>query len=246
MTLTDTGSDVSGPSEDVPPILLPAAGDGQRRRRRHERQRVVRQRWLALGAVAVAAVAAVLLLKGTHSGNKPATNTQPTTAVTQFADPNAAAAAAAPPTVLIQQVNNGRTTSLAAFLPVAEGGGTVLVFPANTTLTEVNANLPRHKADTTLTLQDADLARLLAPAGAVAVPVGSAPQTIAPDQVAAFFTSSGSVDKLTRQRAYWDAWLTRVHDQPTAMPTQPALSTAVTTIVKGIWTVAVPPGTAGG
>lgn len=246
MTLTDSDTDVTRRSEDARPILLPPAGDGQRRRRRYERQRVMRQRWLALGAVLVAASAAVLLLRGTHTGNKQTLNTQATVAAAPPADQHVAQEPTALPTVLVQLVNNGRTTALAAFLPVGGGGGTVLVFPANTTLTQIAANLPRHKADTTLTLEDSELASVLATAGAIPVPVGATPQTVTPDQVPAFFTSSGPVDKLTRQRAYWDAWLARVRDVQTAAPAQPALASAVTTMVKGLWTVAVPPGTAGG
>jgi hypothetical protein len=246
MTLTDTGADVSGRSEDVRPILLPPAGDGQRRRRRHERSRILRQRWLALGAVIVAAAAAVLLLRGTHTGNKQGLNTRASVPASPPPDQHVAQVPTALPTVLVQLVNNGRTTALAAFLPVGGGGGTVLVFPANTTLSQIDANLPRHRADTTLTLEDSELASVLAPAGPIAVPVGATPQTVAPDQVPAFFTSSGPIDKLTRQRGYWDAWLAHVHDAPTAGPSQPALAAAASTMVEGLWTVAVPPGTAGG
>jgi hypothetical protein len=239
MTLTD--SDTARRSEDVRPILLPASGDGQRRRRRHERQRVVRQRWMAAGAVVVAAAAALLLLRGTHTGTKQATAPPAT------APPAADSTPLAPPSVLVQQVNSGRTTSLAAFLPSADGaGGTVLVFPANTTLNAVEANLPRHKAETILTLEDGDLSRLLAAAGPVTVTVNGAPTAVAPEQIPSFFTASAPGDKLTRQRGFWDAWLARVRDNPTAAPTQPGLAAAVGIMVKGPWTVAVPPGTAGG
>jgi hypothetical protein len=241
MTLTDSDTDVTRRSEDTRPILLPQSGDGQRRRRRYERQRVVRQRWMAAGAVVVAAVAAVLLLRGTHTGTKP--TVAPAPVPSQIAD----STPLAPPSVLVQQVNSGRTTSLAAFLPSADGaGGTVLVFPANTTLTAVEANLPRHKAETILTLEDADLARLLAPAGPLAVTVNGAPTSVAPDQIASFFTASAPGDKLARQRAFWDAWLGRVRDNPSAAPAQPGLAAAVAIMIKGTWTVAVPPGTAGG
>lgn len=241
MTLTDSDTDVTRRSEDAHPILLPAAGDGQRRRRRHERQRVARQRWMALGAVVVAAVAAMLLLRGTHTGNKSAT--PPAPVPTQVAD----STPLAPPSVLVQQVNSGRTTSLAAFLPSADGaGGTVLVFPANTTLNAVEANLPRHKAESILTLEDADLTRLLAAAGPVNVAVNGVPTTVAPNQIPSFFTASAPGDKLTRQRAFWDAWLARVRDNPSATPTPPGLGAAVSIIIKGPWTVAVPPGTTGG
>jgi len=240
MTLTD--SDTARRSEDARPILLPASGDGQRRRRRHERQRVVRQRWMAAGAVVVAAAAALLLLRGTHTGTKQAT-APPATAPAPAADTTPLA----PPSVLVQQVNSGRTTSLAAFLPSADGaGGTVLVFPANTTLNAVEANLPRHKAETILTLEDGDLSRLLAAAGPVTVTVNGAPTAVAPEQIPSFFTASAPGDKLTRQRGFWDAWLARVRDNPTAAPTQPGLAAAVGIMVKGPWTVAVPPGTAGG
>jgi len=242
MTLTDSDTDVTRRSEDARPILLPAAGDGQRRRRRYERQRVARQRWMALGAVVVAVVAAVLLLRGTHTGNKQAAAPPATVPI-----PAADQTPLAPPSVLVQQVNNGRTTSLAAFLPSADGaGGTVLVFPANTTLTGVEANLPRHKAETVLTLEDTDLTRLLAPAGPISVSVNGAPTAVAPEQIPSFFTASAPGDKLTRQRAFWDAWLARVRDTPTSAPTQPGLAAAVSIMVKGPWTVAVPPGTTGG
>jgi len=242
MTLTDSDTDVTRRSEDVRPILLPASGDGQRRRRRYERQRVVRQRWMAAGAVVVAAVAAVLLVRGTHTGNKQATAPPATAPV-----PAAISTPLAPPSVLVQQVNSGRTTSLAAFLPSADGaGGTVLVFPANTTLNAVEANLPRHKAETILTLEDGDLSRLLAGAGPLTIAVNGAPTSVAPEQIPSFFTASAPGDKLSRQRAFWDTWLTRVHDNPSAAPTQPGLAAAVGIMVKGPWTVAVPPGTAGG
>ena len=241
MTLTDSDTDVTRRSEDDRPILLPPSGDGQRRRRRHERQRVARQRWMAAGAVVVAAAAAVLLLRGTHTGKQAAA--PPATAPAPVAD----STALAPPSVLVQQVNSGRTTSLAAFLPSADGaGGTVLVFPANTTLTGVEANLPRHKAETILTLEDTDLTRLLAAAGSLTVNVNGAPTAVAPDQIPSFLTASAPGDKLTRQRAFWDAWLARVQSNPAAAPTQPGLAAAVGIMVKGPWTVAVPPGTAGG
>jgi hypothetical protein len=196
---------------------------------------------MAAGAVVVAAVAAVLLLRGTHTGTKQ--STAPPATLPAPADNTPLA----PPSVLVQQVNSGRTTSLAAFLPSADGaGGTVLVFPANTTLNAVEANLPRHKAETILTLEDGDLSRLLAAAGPVAVTVNGAPTSVSPDQIPSFFTASAPGDKLTRQRAFWDAWLARVRDNSSGAPTQPGLAAAVGIMVKGPWTVAVPPGTAGG
>jgi hypothetical protein len=246
MTLTD--SDVSERPVDVRPILLPQAGDGQRRRRRYERQRVVRQRWLAGGSVIVAAIAAVLLLRGTHTGKQRVTTTQPTTAASQPANPSAATTpGVAPPSVLIQQVNNGHTSSIAAVLPSVDGaGGTVLVFPSNTTLTAVATNLPRHKAETILALDDAALSRLFLRAGPLVVTVAGQSSTVSPEQVPAFFTTGGPGDPLARQRAYWEAWLGRMHDDANAVPTQAGLAPALQILVKGPWTVAVPPGTTGG
>jgi hypothetical protein len=247
MTFTDTDPDVSQRPVDIRPILLPESGDGQRRRRRRERQRIMRQRWLAGGSVVVAAVAAVALLRGTHTGTQKAP-TPATTVPAGAAAPNVAPdGVVAPPSVLIQQVNGGRTVSLAAFLPSADGaGGTVLVFPAKTALSAVAANLPRHRAEAILALDDRQLAALFAAAGTLQVTVpGAGPVSLTPDQVPRFLADS-SGDPLVRQRAFWDAWLTQVKNVPAAVPAQAALAQAVRVFVKGPWTVAVPPGTAGG
>jgi hypothetical protein len=60
------------------------------------------------------------------------------------------------------------------------------------------------------------------------------------------FLSAGPGDPLARQQAFWEAWLNQVKTVPDAMPAQTVLAQAVQVLVKGDWTVAVPPGTAGG
>jgi hypothetical protein len=242
MTITDP--DVSRQPVELRPILLPDAGDGQRRRRRHERQRVVRQRWLAGGSVVVAAIAAVLLLRGTHTGTHTDRTPAPSVPVGVPVPTLALEPGVAPPSVLVQQVNSSRTASLVAFLPSAEGaGGTVLVFPATTSLSSVAANLPRHRAETIIALNDDQLAALLQPSGTlhVAVP-GAASASVTPGQ-APRFLSSGPGEALARQEAFWTAWLNQLKTVPAGMPTQAALAQALQVLVKGSWTVAVPPGT---
>ena len=192
----------------------------------------------------MAAVAAVLLLRGTHTGSLNNHSPAPTVPVGAPIPTLALEPGVAPPSVLIQQLNASRTVALAAFLPSAEGaGGTVLVFPPSTSLSAVAGNLPRHRAETILALSDDQLTSLLQPAGTLQLIVpGVGPTSLTPSE-APRFLASGPGDPLSRQEAYWDAWLAHIKAQPGALPVQTALAQAVQVLVKGAWTVAVPPGT---
>ena len=237
MVITGPPPDVSPPPVDLPPIVLPDIGDGQRRRRRRERQRVNRQRGIAAGAVVVAAIAAVALLRGTHTPTTPKTASPPLTN-----KPSVPVVAS----VLIEHVDAGATQSIAALLPSPDGaGGTVLIFPATTPLPTVSDNLPHARPQATVTVDDAGLAALFSSVGPLDVPVpGAGTVTVKPADTPRFFVVGGAASPVAHQQAYWNAWLTRLRDNPAAIPTREEVRQAVIVLIQGTWQVAVAPGPA--
>jgi hypothetical protein len=81
--------------------------------------------------------------------------------------------------------------------------------------------------------------------GTVNVVYDAGPRQIAPNEVGALLSTKGSANdlsRLARHQAFFDAWLTRLKAQPTAIPAQPAtLRTALTALVSGTWQTRVLP-----
>ena len=118
----------------------------------------------------------------------------------------------------------------------------MLVFPAKTSLSAVAANLPRHRAETILTLDDAGLAALFSSGRA---PRGGARRRHRGREAGRHAPLLRRAPaSLWRQQAYWNAWLARLRDNPSAMPPREEVRQAVIVLTQGTWQVAVAPGPA--
>lgn len=215
------------------------------------------ERLTIAGAVALLAGSVAALVGGqVDDGPEPARS--------GGADAPAPAVPPVAPVLIAQQDPSGRASAITVLVPAATGRGGTVVFVPPGTMTEV-ASLGLEPVGRSLELggasrlqgavenllgagvggvavvDDAGLAALLGPAGALTVAVPepveqvaeggrvevlfpAGPTPVRPVDASRFLAARGrasDLSRLARHQAFWDAWLAALRRQPEAVPTQP-------------------------
>ena len=270
------------PRVRLEPIPLPETRRSGRARQRQRRQRQRRRRRLRTLAMVllIAAVGAAAAVAATWLGSRNDERSPDRPAASTGTETKAGT----PPVLLAQPDASGRASSLTVLAPGGSGGGTLVLIPPGT-MTEIVSLGPepvghslalggpsRLRATVenllgaglagAVVLDDAGLAKLLAPAGPLTVDVPERVEVVddggrvtvlyeagltrvTPAEAGRFLSARGrgnDLARLARHQAFWEAWLAALRQRPSAVPGEPKeLSRAVRALAGGAVTTRVVP-----